>query len=347
MPRAPLTDELRFARMTGSSIAAPNAVGWVTDFLNAAYFARPPARRTVDDLRLAFCVLTTRWLREHPDGRLGARDVVAFHRAYGPRRLRSWPVGTLDRAAVLDGAAQLVGDWFPEAYADPARRAHGIAFPTPAERDAFDPAVRRRTAALGPLSPPEAPDDEQTWSTYPPVPLPDGDRAVALLLAPERWPDFASEGGRFTALRPGGLEGQTFEIEVAAGQAVRTPVYQRGYVTATQVLRAGDPALGPFLDALEQGAGTPAVPPGATPLLAVELTTHEGHFLGRARSRLVAWREPDGGAYVRDVGSWDPLPWFLAASYAAVGRSAQHAFWGPDPPEESMLAQLGIVSASA
>src|SRR5690606_30999396 len=31
---------LRFARMGGSSIAGPSAAGWVTDFLNAAYYRR-------------------------------------------------------------------------------------------------------------------------------------------------------------------------------------------------------------------------------------------------------------------------------------------------------------------
>ena len=45
---------LRFARMTGSSIAARNAAAWVTDFLNAAYYRRPADERDVDDLRLAF-----------------------------------------------------------------------------------------------------------------------------------------------------------------------------------------------------------------------------------------------------------------------------------------------------
>ena len=48
-----------------------------------------------------------------------------------------------------------------------------------------------------------------------------------------RWPDFGCAGGRFTALRSGGLEGQTFEIEVVAHPAPRTPVFTRGYVTAT------------------------------------------------------------------------------------------------------------------
>ncbi len=343
MPRVPLTDELRFARMGGSSIAAPSAAGWVTDFLNAAYFARPAADRRVDDLRLAHCVLTTRW---HERGaRLGARDVVAFHRAFGARRMRTWPIGTLTREGLLAGAAALVGDWFPAAYADPARRAHGIAFPTAADREAFDPGTRLRDAALGPLSPPVTAPGEQEWSTYPPVRLPgDGARALELLADPARWPDFAAEGGRFTALRSGGLEGQTFEIEVTAGGATRTPVATRGYVTATSVTR--DDGAAAFAAALAEHVGEPVVPPGATVLLGLELTTHEGHFLGRARSNLLVWREADGSARIRDVGVWDPLPYHLAVPYALAGRAAQHAFWGPEPAHASMLAQLALVAAA-
>ena len=61
---APTTGALRFARMTGSSIAGRDAAPWVTDFLNAAYYRRPVAGRQVDDLRLAFSVLTTYWYRK-------------------------------------------------------------------------------------------------------------------------------------------------------------------------------------------------------------------------------------------------------------------------------------------
>jgi hypothetical protein len=344
MVRAPLTDELRFARMSGSSIAAPGAAGWVTDFLNAAYFARPAGRRSVDDLRLAHCILTTRWYDR--GCRLGARDVVAFHRAFGARRVRTWPVGTLTRDGLLAGARAMLGDWFPDAVADDARRAHGIAFRTAADREAFDPGVRMRDAALGELTPPAAPPDEQQWSTYPPVPLPgDGEAALALLADPARWPDFAAEGGRFTALRRGGLEGQTFEIEVLAGGATRTPVATRGYVTATRVARGADAAA--FARALADGFGEPVVPPDATPLLGLELTTHAGHFLGRARSNILAWREADGTASIRDVGCWDPLPYHLAVPYALAGRAAQHAFWGPEPAHTSMLAQLALVAGAA
>jgi len=55
---------LGFARMTGSSIAGRDAAPWVTDFLNAAYYRRALGERGVDDLRLAFGVLTTYWYRK-------------------------------------------------------------------------------------------------------------------------------------------------------------------------------------------------------------------------------------------------------------------------------------------
>ena len=32
--------------MAGSTIAAPDAAGWITDFLNAAYYRRPEASAT-------------------------------------------------------------------------------------------------------------------------------------------------------------------------------------------------------------------------------------------------------------------------------------------------------------
>ncbi|MEA2323295.1 MAG: hypothetical protein QOD81_3145, partial [Solirubrobacteraceae bacterium] len=135
---------VRIVRMGGSSIAAPGSAAWLTDFLNAAYFARPANARDVDDLRLAHCVLATHWARR--GRRLGARDLPAFHRAFGGARRRAG--GLLDRDALLTGAARLLGDWFPGAYADPWRRAHGIAFPTAEERNAFDPSRRLAHARL-------------------------------------------------------------------------------------------------------------------------------------------------------------------------------------------------------
>ena len=39
----PIARAVRFARIAGTSMAAPDAAPWVTDFLNAAYYARPEA----------------------------------------------------------------------------------------------------------------------------------------------------------------------------------------------------------------------------------------------------------------------------------------------------------------
>src|SRR5579862_6788957 len=96
---APRTGVLRFARMTGSSICGRDAAPWVTDFLNAAYYRRAAGERDVDDLRLAFGVLTTFWYRTAKQRRLHASDLVAFHRAFGAHRFDSTESarGTLSR----------------------------------------------------------------------------------------------------------------------------------------------------------------------------------------------------------------------------------------------------------
>ena len=340
--------QARFARMAGSTIAAPDAAGWITDFLNAAYYRREPEGRDVDDLRLAFAVVTTSWHRRG-HRRLRAGDVLAFHRAFGRDRVstRRSARGTLAREELLAGAERLLGGWFPEAYADDARRGWGIAFASPEERAAYVPERRLEQARLGDLTPGIAPGREQTWHTYPPVPVPSADRVTAALLATETWPDYASELGRFTPLRTSSLPGQTFEIEVAAGAAAGRPVFTRGYVTITRLVTADAPAeLATYVDELNDGLARfgrdepPAVPSGATPLVAFDLTTHEGHFMGRGNNRLVLF-EQDGQAYVRAAGTWDPMPWHLEQAYRRAGRDAQHAFWGQGPDEsQSMLHQL-------
>jgi hypothetical protein len=346
------TEQLRFARMSGSTIAAPDAAGWITDFLNAAYYRRRPDTRTVADLRLATGIVTTRWHRLG-GRRLHAADVVAFHRAFGRARLdrgRS-PRGVLVREQLLEGAARLHGGWFPAAWADPARRGWGIAFETAEARAAYAPERRLRFARLGALTPETGRGEEQVWHTYPPVAVPSAERVIAALSQPETWPDYASELGRFTPLHAGGLAGQTFEIEVVAGADAGRPVFTRGYVTITQVVSREDPAaLRAYVDALNDGLARygvsepPAVPDGADPVLAFDLTTHEGHFMGAGHNRLVLY-EHEGTAWVRAAGTWDPMPWHLASAYALAGRAAQHAFWGEGAPRQSMLHQIAEAAA--
>jgi hypothetical protein len=339
-----------FVRMLGSSIAGPDAAGWITDFLNAAHHARPAARRTPEDLRLALTIVTTAWDRGG-HRRLRAWDALPFHRAFGRLRFDGTPRGTLDRAALLRGAERLLGDWFEDAVADPARTGWGIAFPTVAEREAHDPTIRLRAARLGPLTPPSLPPSDQVWHTYEAVPVPNPEGALELLGRPSAWPSFGTELGRFTALRAGGLQDQTFEIEIMTPLAPRLPAYTRGYVTVTALRSTDDePALRAYVERLNADMvrigrdEPPVVPEGGRPLAVVELTTHEGHFLGAGISRLVLY-EADGGAWLRDAGTWDDLPFPLDQAYRRAGRVAQERFWGAADPDASMLHQIALRSA--
>ena len=344
--------------MTGSSIAGRDAAAWVTDFLNAAYYRRPVAERQVDDLRLAFSVLTTYWYRKGR-GRLRITDLPAFHRAYGAHRFDTQDTGRglVSRDQLLQGATGLIGDWFPDAYHDDERRGWGIAFPTAEEKASYDPERRLKLAKLGELTPESAPPEQQVWHTYPPVRMPSAEAVIGALTKPETWPDYASELGRFTPLRAGGLPDQTFEIEVAAGTESGRPIFTRGYVTITKLVTPDDPAaLADWFDKLEDGLARygddepRAVPEGATPLVGFDLTTHQGHFMGAGHNRLLLYVQDDQ-AWVRAAGTWDPMPWHVDKAYAIAGRDAQHAFWGQvvsgdDSPERverlSLLHQLAL-----
>lgn len=340
---------LRLARLVGSSIAARDAAPWVTDFLNAASYRHPVRERDPEDLRLAFTILTTYWHRLYPQRRLRVTDLSAFHRAFGAHRFDTTRSdrGMLSHDQLVAGGAALLGDWFPAAYADDARRAYGIAFGTHEELEAYDPAERMAFARVGRLTPESAPPAQQTWHTYPPVAMPSAEGVVAALTRPETWPDYASEIGRFTPLRAGGLLGQTFEIDVAAGTESGRPLFTRGYVTITRLVTPDDPDdLRAYFAAVEDGLarygdGEPrAVPEGGEPVVGFDLTTHEGHFMGAGHNRLLLYRH-GGGAWVRAVGTWDPMPWHVDRAYRAAGRQAQHAFWGEGGVERlSMLHQL-------
>src|SRR5688500_13812509 len=165
-----LTEPIRFAGMSGMSIAGRDAAPWVTDFLNAAYYRR--TEREVDDVRLAFCILTTYWWRR--GRRLHVSDLPAFHRAFGRERLAGG--GRIDREGLLAGGDRLFGDWFTEAYA--SRRAWGIAFEDDVVQAAYVPERRLGRARLGELAPGQAPLGGAGGGACGPVPRPSREGAV-------------------------------------------------------------------------------------------------------------------------------------------------------------------------
>jgi hypothetical protein len=361
---APRSGPLQFARMSGSSIAGRDAAAWITDFLNAAYYRCPSGARDVDDLRLAFCIITTAWYRKPAGQRLRLTDLPAFHRAFGADRFDTSRSarGVLDREQLLEGAARLLGPWFPEAYADPERRGWGIAFPTVADRDAYDPGRRLALARVGRLTPERAPLDQQVWHTYPPVEMPSAEGVVGALTRPETWPDYASEIGRFTPLRPGGLLGQTFEIEVAAGTASGLPIFTRGYVTVTRLVTPDDPdELAAYFEEVEEGLAhygddePRAVPEGGQPVVGPGPDHPRGPLHGQ-RAQPPAPLHPRGtrvGAGGRHVGSHAVAPRAgLPAGRqrrparvlgAGRGRGAEHA-----PPARAQPVPRGAgVGSSA
>ena len=174
--------------------------------------------------------------------------------------------------------------------------------------------------------------------------------SIGALTRPETWPDYASELGRFTPLRPGGLAGQTFEIEVAAGtESGRPALHARlRHDHAARHAATTPPRCAAWFDdargrarPLRRGRAARRCPRAATPLAGFDLTTHEGHFMGAGHNRLVALRAR-GRGWLRAAGTWDPMPWHARARLrGAPGSEAQHAFWGEGDVERlSMLHQL-------
>lgn len=326
----------RFTRLYASSICGRGAAPWVTDFLNAAYYRRPVRERALADLRFAHAVLNTYWHRKPGHGRLHASDLVAFHRAYGAHRFDASRSarGTLCREQLEEGAQALLGEWFAAALLDEGRRGWGVAFESEAERDAYDPELRLALARPGELTPPTAAPADQVWHTYPAVPMPSADGVLAALGDSAAWPDFASELGRLTPLRSGGLDGQTFEVEAAASTPAGWPVFTLGYLTVTRLETSADErGLLSYCDELEQGMrdhdlDDPVILPyAARPLMALDLTTHAGHFMGAGVNRVVLYTHGTG-VWLRAAGTWDPAPWESGEPYRVAGREAQHAFWG-------------------
>ena len=164
-------------------------------------------------------------------------------------------------------------------------------------------------------------------------------RSIDALTRPETWPDYASEIGRFTPLRPGGLAGQTFEIEVAAGTDAGRPLFTRGYVDDHRPRHARRPggARAPGSRRWRTGSRATArtsrarFPRAASRWSASTSRPTTGHFMGAGHNRLLLYTHA-GEAWVRAAGTWDPMPWHIDRAYRSPAatpstRSGARARW--------------------
>ena len=343
--------------MAGSSIAGRDAAPWVTDFLNAAYYRRPADEREVDDLRLAFSVLTTYWYRRGLRRRLHVADLPAFHRAFGADRFDTDALGPrhAEPRAAARRRSRLLGEWFPGAYADDARRGWGVAFDDGGGARRLR-AGRRLALAQGRPAHARAAPPGRAGLAH----VPAGGDAVGrgrrrALVRPETWPDYASRSAASRRCAPGGLAGQTFEIEVAAGTDPGRPIFIRGYVTITRLVTPDDPdGAGRVVrrargrdGALRQGRAARRAR-GREPVVGFDLTTHRGHFMGAGHNRLVLYDRTTERPGSRPPGPGTRCRGTSSRPTSVAGRDAQHAFWGQgDDAAKSMLHQLALRIADA
>ena len=173
--RALRSEQVRFARMSGTSIAAPDAAGWVTDFLNAAYYAREPraARRRRPAARVRDRHDALAPARRPPPARRPTCSPSTAPSAAAAARQRSERARHAGPRAAADAGRALLGDWFPDGVG--RRRA-----PRLGDR-LRDGGARRRVRARAPPARrassarsrrPSSPTAEQVWHTYAPVEVP-------------------------------------------------------------------------------------------------------------------------------------------------------------------------------
>ena len=278
------------------------------------------------------------------------RDVLALNRAYGCAA----SAGAAGSTARRCGRAP-AGCWGTGPRRLDGRRAARLRHRLPDGRQAARLQAERRLAhsALGPPTPPLRRHEDQDWSTYEPVELPNPDRDWRC------WP--IRRGGRTWAVRTGASPAPQH-------RARRSDVRNRGRGRACAALSGLPPRLrhlhraaprgrsrgratarggGRAAGAHRAGSGghgntQPLLPDCAEPLALIVLTTHEGHFLGRARSHLLVWRDEKGrGSGTSRLGS---LPPRLAAAYRARGarRSSSSGAVATGPQH---AGSAGVVTA--
>ena len=176
----------------------PDAAPWVTDFPNAAYYARPEGEREIDDLRLAFCARlhlleldSAKASPDRPAGSTAPSGRRRFRRDGGRGRpaARRPPRGR--RPASARGSRGLRRPGTPRL---------GIVFESALQRVAHRPG-RMAQRQVGELTPSSAAPGRRVWKTYEPVPVADVDLVMGRPRRRRR-PDFGSDRRPLHAAAP-------------------------------------------------------------------------------------------------------------------------------------------------
>jgi len=345
---APGTED-GFGPVIASPIFDRDAAPWVTELLQAGYYALAPRRRALEHLRLVLATLTTYWYRKPGRVPVGASDLDAFRAAYGSEELGSARGlrGVLTRSQLELGARRLLGEWFVSCFGRPDCQGHGVVFESPAQRARYDPRARLALVQQALLDTPTADVRGLRWRRQPAVALGSERAALALLSAPESFPALACECGWLTALRAGGLAGQSFELDAVCFSAEGNPSFACAYLSVSAHESAEDlPALRDHCERLEQrlredeGDAAIILPYAARPLLAFELSAHAGQPLGDLTVSFVL--------YARDGRAW------LSVAIGSEPRSGVSAcdawcsdFFGGGEPRRSLPHQLAVSCGAA
>ena len=312
---------------------------WVTDFLNAAYYARPVAERAAATSASRTAILATRGT---PRRAAGARDArpAAFHRAFGAIASPTAAASTATRCSRAAPSCSGTGAPAPSATTGGARPR--IAAPVRRRgASAYEPESRATGGGLGALTAPAAPLADHARERHEPVPLADRGAALRFLADPGRWPDMGSDRGRFTALRAAApARADVRDRAETSGRLDRLPMYSRAYVTCTACHEAGAAPGRPGRGAHRPA---PALADAARPSRASSSRTHARHPLGAAISRLLITRG-GGGARSATSASRDPLPWHLQQRVRARRADGAGGVLGARAGQASMLAQLALVT---
>ena len=322
---------------------AATRAGWITDFLNAAYYRRAAGERDVDDLRLAFCDPHDPLAPHAATAGCALADVLGL-----PPRVRPRPLP--GRRRVRRAARSTASSC---SRAPRACSATGSRTPTPTTRGAAGASRSRpprRRAALRPRASgcasrgsarsrrPSAPPRASRSGT--PTRRWRCRRRDAVVGALAQARDLArlrdARSGASRRCAAAGSPGRRSRSRSRPGTAAGRPMFTRGYVTITRLVTPGRPGrrCAPTSTSSTTGLARfgrdepPAVPERRAAGRRLRPHDARGALHGRGQQPARALRAGRPGVRARGGHVGRRCRGTSSRPTTRAGRDAQHAFWG-------------------